>query len=78
VTLAPSSEPAQFSGRNRLEGTAARRIDGALNSEVQLDIGDGKILTAVIPKDSAEDLRIAPGDRLDAIFKASHVILAAD
>ena len=61
-----------------LQGTAVRRTDGAFNSEIQLDIGDGKILTAVIPKESAEDLRIAAGDRLDAIFKASHVILAAD
>lgn len=78
VTLAPSGEAAEFPGRNRLEGRAARRIDGAVNSEIQLDIGDGKILTAVIPKDSAEDLRIAPGDRLEAIFKSSHVILAAD
>ncbi len=78
VTLAPSGETPEIAGRNRLAGTATRRIDGALNSEIQLDIGDGKILTAVTPKENAEDLRITPGDRLDAIFKATHVILAAD
>lgn len=79
VTLAPSGEPAErISGRNKLLGTVTRRIDGAVNSEVQLDIGDGKILTAVTFKDTADDLRIAAGDRLEAIFKASHVILAAD
>jgi molybdate transport system regulatory protein len=78
VTLAPSGEGAETSGRNRLQGAASRRTDGDVNSEIQLDIGDGKILTAVTPKESAEDLRIAPGDRLDAIFKATHVILAAD
>ncbi|MGB8276901.1 MAG: TOBE domain-containing protein [Methylovirgula sp.] len=55
-----------------------RRIDSDIHSEIQLDIGDGKILTAVVPKENAEDLRIAPGDRLDAIFRASDVMLAAD
>lgn len=78
VTLAPPGEADEIAGRNRLEGTAVRRIDGAVNSEIQLEIGDGKILTSVVPKASAEDLRIAPGDRLEAIFKASHVVLAAD
>ncbi|MGO9674366.1 MAG: TOBE domain-containing protein [Methylocella sp.] len=78
VMLAPPGETIGVQGRNRLLGRATRRVDGANNSEIQLDIGDGKILTAVVPKDSAEDLRIAPGDRLAAFFNASHVILAAD
>jgi molybdate transport system regulatory protein len=78
VTLAPPGEAANIQGRNRLEGRATRRVDGHVNSEIQLDIGDGKVLTAVVPKESAEDLAIAPGDRLDAFFKGSHVLLAAD
>jgi len=77
VILAPPGETASIR-RNRLEGNVTRRIDGNFNSEVQLDIGDGKVLTAVVPKESAEDLAIAPGDRFDAVFKDSHVILAAD
>ncbi|MGO9132695.1 MAG: TOBE domain-containing protein [Methylovirgula sp.] len=78
INLAPPGEAGAVAGRNWLEGQVVRRIDGATNSEVQLDIGDGKILTAVIPKDVAEDLRIAVGDRLDAFFKASDVVLATD
>lgn len=78
VTLTAASKEASGANRNRLVGQVTRRIDGAANSEVQLDTGDGKILTSVVPKESAEDLRIAPGDNLAAVFNASHVILAAD
>lgn len=78
IHLAAAGEAPAVAGRNRLEGQVVQRIDGDANSEIQLDIGDGKILTAVVPKENAEDLRIAVGDRLDAFFKASDVMLAAD
>jgi molybdate transport system regulatory protein len=78
VGLAAPQDSAPAPGTNRLAGQAVRRIDGDVHSEIQLDIGDGKILTAVVPKETAEALRIAPGDRLDALFKASDVMLAAD
>jgi molybdate transport system regulatory protein len=78
ITLAPPGEAANVPGRNRLDGNVTQRIDGASNSEIQLDIGDGKILTTVVPKENAGDLEIAPGDRLDAFFNATHVVLAAD
>ncbi|MGA7657228.1 MAG: TOBE domain-containing protein [Methylocella sp.] len=78
VTLAAQGKAPLIPGRNRIEGNVTQRIDGATNSEIQLDIGDGKILTAVVPKENADDLRIAPGDRLDAFFNATHVVLAAD
>jgi len=78
VILAPPEAAISSQGRNMLLGQATGRIDGARNSEIKLDIGDGKILTAVVPIESADDLRIAPGDRLAAFFKPSDVVLAAD
>lgn len=78
VSLARSAEAPPLPGTNRLVGAVVRRTDGDVHSEIQLDIGDGKILTAVVPKEDAEALRIAPGVRLDALFKASDVMLAAD
>ncbi|ACK49236.1 transcriptional regulator, ModE family [Methylocella silvestris BL2] len=78
VMLAPPGETAIAAGRNRLEGRVARRINGVANSEIELDIGDGKILIAVAPRVSSDDLAITEGDRLEAIFNASHVILATD
>lgn len=54
------------------------RVDGSVNCEIRLDIGDGKTLTAITPVSDAADLNIQIDDRLAAMFNASHVILASD
>jgi molybdate transport system regulatory protein len=64
--------------RNRFVGTVSRRIDAERNSEVLLDIGGGKTMTAVVPRQTAEDLGIAKGDKAAATFNPAHVILAVD
>jgi molybdate transport system regulatory protein len=76
VILAPAGEARRTSMRNRIEGTVARREDGPVNSEVTLDIGGGKTLTAIITRHSADDLDLAVGGRACALIDASHVILA--
>jgi molybdate transport system regulatory protein len=43
-----------------------------------LDLGEGKTITATITSESGESLTFAPGERAQAIVKASHVILAVD
>ncbi len=76
VMLAGGDQPPQISVRNKIFGTMVERVDGGVNSEVILDIGDGKFLTAVVTRQSIDDLGLAIGDRAYALFKASHVILA--
>lgn len=78
VLLAPAGQKLAISARNRIEGVVTHREDGAVNSEFILDIGDGKSITAVVTRDSAEELGLNQGDRAVALFKASHVILAVD
>jgi len=78
VMLAPEGEVGRTSARNVLHGTVARREDGAVNSEVILDLGDGKSLAAIITKESATSLDFKIGDRACALIKASHIILAVD
>ncbi|MBP2231626.1 molybdate transport system regulatory protein [Azospirillum agricola] len=78
VILAPADEARRTSARNRIEGVVARREDGAVNSEVTLDIGDGRTLVAVVTLEAAKDLGLAVGDRACALIDASHVILAAN
>ena len=77
VMLAAGESPPAVSARNRIPGVVARREDGPVNAEIILDIGDGKTITAVVTKDGADDLALAPGSRAWALFKASHIILAA-
>ena len=78
VMLAPDGEVGRTSARNVLRGTVARREDGAVNSEVILDLGDGQSIAAIITKESATSLDFKVGDRACALIKASHIILAID
>jgi len=78
VLLAPEGEAGRTSARNVLPGTVVRREDGVVDSEILLDIGGGKTLTAVITRESAANLDFHVGSRVCALIKASHVILAVD
>lgn len=71
-------ENLKTSARNQVAGVVADREDGAVNSEVTLDIGGGKTLTATITRESADALEIAVGDAVTALIKAPHVILAVE
>jgi molybdate transport system regulatory protein len=78
VILAKGEAPLAVSARNRLVGTVQRHETGAVSDEVVLDLGDGKTITATITRESGETLSFQPGDRAQALIKASHVILAVD
>ncbi|HEY0836487.1 MAG TPA: TOBE domain-containing protein [Azospirillum sp.] len=78
VILAPADEARRTSVRNRIEGTIARREDGAVNAEITLDIGGGKTLTAIITLHSADELALSVGQPACALIDAAHIILAVD
>ena len=65
----------QISGRNKLKGNVTNIITGTVTAEVELDIGNGNIITGVITKRSLDDLQIRPGDQLTAFFLYTLVIL---
>ncbi len=71
-------EGLRTSARNQIAGIVAEREDGAVSSEVTLDIGAGKTLTATITRESAEALDLKVGDKATALIKAPHVILAVE
>lgn len=78
VILARAGEVGRTSARNVIPGTVVRREDGAVNSEIVLDIGEGKSIAAIITKESATSLDFKVGDAACALIKASHIILAVD
>ncbi|VUX45907.1 Molybdenum-pterin-binding protein MopA [Candidatus Defluviicoccus seviourii] len=78
VLLAPEGETGRTSARNVVPGTVIRHVEGAVNSEIVLDIGGGKTIAAIITKESAETLGFKVGDRACALIKASHIILAVE
>ena len=71
-------EGLRTSARNQIPGVVAHREDGAVSCEIRLDIGSGKTLAATITTESAAVLDIQPGDRVTALIKAPHVILAVE
>lgn len=66
------------SARNQIKGVVAARHDGAVSSEVTLDIAEGKTLTATITRESAEVMGLKEGEIVTALIKAPHVILAVE
>ena len=66
-----------LSGRNRLQGIVEEvRRDGLL-AQVRLRIGD-QLLTAVITRDAADELRLRRGDEATAIIKATEVMVGLE
>ena len=64
-----------LSARNRLEGVVREvKIDGLL-AEVELDVPKGGRLVAVITRESAESLGLAPGMSATAVVKATSVMV---
>lgn len=67
------------SARNDLCGEIVKCERGSVNTEVQLDLGDGETLaTAVITNESADEMGLEIGQRACAMIKASSVIIGVD
>jgi molybdate transport system regulatory protein len=71
-------DPDKPMGRNRFKGVVRRRTDAERNCEVLLDIGGGKTMTAVIARQTAEDMQLTEGVEAVASFSPANVILAVD
>ena len=78
ILLATGKTAPQISTRNCIPGVVVRREDGAVNSEIIVDIGGGKRLIANISRESAEKLQLAAESPVWAMFKSSDIILAIE
>ncbi len=68
----------KLSARNVLKGTVVKVTQGAVNSEVVLEVAPGIQVVSIITRQSAESLEIAEGKTAYAIVKASNVMIAVD
>ncbi len=66
------------SARNQFFGKVTRVVKGAVNGEVELDLGDGSCMVAIITNESIEDLRLKKGREAYALIKASSPILVLE
>jgi molybdopterin-binding protein len=67
----------KISARNKLKGKIVEVKKGATTAHVKIDIG-GQMVTAAITDESAEELKLAPGQPAYAVIKASDVMIGLD
>lgn len=78
VIITPDDPKIRLSTRNRLCGSVAKLVKGAVNSEVQIKLESSNLITAIITNDSVESLGLAEGTRACAVFKANSVIVGVN
>jgi molybdate transport system regulatory protein len=75
VIVATGMADARLSARNQLPGTVVRLHQGAVNSEVVIELPGGGSIAAIVTREGGESLGLAVGEAAVAIFKASSVIV---
>ena len=66
----------KVSARNQLKGTITQVKPGAVNAEVDIELGGGEQVAATVTNDSVDTLGLRKGLAVTAVFKAGAVILA--
>ncbi|CUH97342.1 hypothetical protein P22_3469 [Propionispora sp. 2/2-37] len=64
----------KISGRNKLPATVKEIVKGEVMAKVVMDY-NGTELVAAVTVDSVEDLKLAPGDKVTALVKATEMMV---
>ncbi|NTU59114.1 MAG: TOBE domain-containing protein [Chlorobiaceae bacterium] len=78
VIVGKDLQDAGLSARNIMCGKILRVIDGPVSSEIDIEIGGGNIISAIITRTSSEKLELREGESACALFKASSVIIGVN
>jgi len=68
----------RISARNRFKGTVRNLKKGPVTSTVKIEVQTPILITAVITKEAVEELSIQPGDKVEAVIKATEVMIAKE
>jgi molybdopterin-binding protein len=68
----------RLSARNQLSATVESVKHGEVMSSIRATLGDGQGVTAVVTRESAEELGLAAGDRVTVVIKSTEVMVAKD
>jgi molybdate transport system regulatory protein len=75
VLIGTDLHDSKVSARNVFCGTISKIIEGPVNTEVDVEIGGGNTVSAVITHGSSQRLELKEGGHACTLFKASSVIL---
>jgi molybdate transport system regulatory protein len=70
-----TEKPNKISTRNVLEVTVDDVVEGVVNAELKLKMGDHALMST-ITKEAADELQVKKGDTVYALIKANAIILA--
>lgn len=68
----------KISARNRLKGTVKSVEKGDIIAKVKIEVTEPVMVTALISKEAVDDLRIKVGDKVEAVVKATEVMVAKE
>ena len=64
----------KLSATNQIKGVVSEIKDGAVNAEVIID-ANGRKISAIITRESVQNLALKVGDKVTAIIKATQIIV---
>ena len=68
----------KISARNRLRGIVKSVEKGDVVAKIRVKIETPTFITALISREAAEELNIKPGDYVEAVIKATEVMIAKE
>lgn len=68
----------KVSAKNLLNGKVSNITMGAVNAEIEVELGDGQKIVSIITSTSAKKLGLEVGKEVYAMIKASNVMIAVD
>jgi len=68
----------KISARNRLKGVVKGVDKGDVIAKVKLEVKAPAVITALISREAVEDLNIRVGDNVEAVIKATEVMIAKE
>ncbi|UCE57938.1 MAG: TOBE domain-containing protein [Candidatus Bathyarchaeota archaeon] len=68
----------KISARNRLKGTVKEVDKGVVTAKIKIKTEKPVVLTAIISKEAVEELDIKTGDKVEAVIKATEVMIAKE
>lgn len=68
----------KISARNRLVGTVKNVEKGIITAKIKIEIATPATVTAIISKEATEELNIKTGDIVEAVIKATEVMVAKE
>ncbi len=67
-----------ISARNKIEGVITKIETGQVVSTVKIEITKSTAVTSMITKEAVEELNLKEGDKVEAVIKATDILVSKE